>query len=105
MMKQTEKMDHGIQWEPGFRFTVKDLAYFTRGLKPGQTVVTKQTVEREDGKMIISHKTATVVAVYPHVTVVDQTVIVKNCSRAKKVTKRTSYTNKELMIWNMGENQ
>lgn len=95
------EVDHGRFGQLNFKFTVKDLARYTRTLKPGQTVYIKKIITEEGGRTRTTVSRATVVSVYPDVTVVDQPVIAKDCGRAKQANRRTSYTNKELMIWNM----
>lgn len=101
-MKGSE-VDHGRFGQLNFKFTVKDLARYTKSLKPGQTVYVKKIVDLEGGGTRTSVNRATVVEVYPHITVVDQPAVVKNCGKEKAVIRRTSYTNKELMIWNANE--
>lgn len=95
------EVDHGRFGQMNFKFTVKDLARYTRTLKPGQTVYIKKIITEEGGRTRTTVNRATVEKVYPHITVVDQLIIVKDCGRAKQANRRTSYTNKELMIWNM----
>ena len=96
------EVDHGRFGQLSFRFTVKDLARYIKTLKPGQTVYIKKIVNEEGGRIRTSVNRATVVSVYPHITIVDQPEVVKNCGKEKAVIRRTSHTNKELMIWNMG---
>lgn len=93
------EVDHGRFGQLNFRFTVKDLARYTRTLKPGQTVYIKKIITEEGGRTRTSVNRATVVSVYPDVTIVDQPGVVKETRKA--IIRRTSYTNKELMIWNM----
>ena len=94
------EVDHGRFGQLSFRFTVKDLARYIKTLKPGQTVYIKKIVNEEGGRTRTSVNRATVVSVYPHITVVDQPGIVKESG--KGIVRRTSYANAELMIWNMG---
>ena len=93
------RVDHGQLDRLSFRFTVKDLARYIKTLKPGQTVYIKKIINEEGGRTRTSVNRATVVSVYPHITVVDQPGIVKETG--KGIARRTSYTNAELMIWNM----
>ena len=93
--------EYGHFGQLNFRFTVKDLARYTRTLKPGQTVYIKKIINEEGGRTRTSVNRATVVKIYPHITVVDQPGVVREIGKA--ITRRTSYTNKKLMIWNAGQ--
>lgn len=100
---KTHEVDHGHFMVPRYRFDTKTLRQYRDSLKPGKKVNIKRIVEGADKKPKVTREEAAVVRVYPYVTLVDQAVTVKRCGIPREITRRTSYTNAELMIWNMGE--
>ena len=96
-MRKNGVSDHGRICDPEFRFDLKTLEQFKRRLKVGQQV----RLVIMEGEYVGAKKkvfAATVKEIYPYIAIVELSK-----GRTKRKTDcRTSFTLKELMIWNMG---
>ena len=96
-----DKSVHGSYSTLRYRFHVRDLIWFTKMIKPGMILSVKRVLYDNSPQMTEIATPVKVVYVSRYVTVVDEPVIVKRCGVKTRIGRRTSYTNAELMIWNM----